>query len=105
MEIKRVGAQASGRGPADYFTGMVRVDMLFDAPDPARVAFLSYLRLTTFAGTGSSVQALVARYVRITGWSASLWTCRWPGTESVLFICTVVGSTVIRNGQITTSQM
>lgn len=37
MEIKRVGAQASGRGPADYFTGMVRVDMLFDAPDPARV--------------------------------------------------------------------
>ena len=37
MEIKRVGSQASGKGPADYFTGTVRVDMLFDAPEPARV--------------------------------------------------------------------
>jgi len=37
MEIKRVGSQPSGTGPADYFTGTVRVDMLFDAPDPARV--------------------------------------------------------------------
>ena len=34
MEIKRVGSQPSGRGPADWFTGTVRVDMLFDAPDP-----------------------------------------------------------------------
>ena len=37
MEIKRIGSQPSGKGPADYFTGTVRVDMLFDAPDPARV--------------------------------------------------------------------
>jgi quercetin dioxygenase-like cupin family protein len=37
MEIKRVGSQPSGKGPAEYFTGTVRVDMLFDAPDPARV--------------------------------------------------------------------
>ena len=37
MEIKRAGSQPSGKGPADYFTGTVRVDMLFDAPDPARV--------------------------------------------------------------------
>jgi quercetin dioxygenase-like cupin family protein len=37
MEIKRVGSQPSGKGPADYFTGTVRVDTLFDAPEPARV--------------------------------------------------------------------
>ena len=37
MEIKRVGSQPSGKGPADYFTGAVRVDPLFNAPAPARV--------------------------------------------------------------------
>jgi quercetin dioxygenase-like cupin family protein len=36
MEVKRNGSQPSGRGPADYFTGSVRVDPLFQAPDPAR---------------------------------------------------------------------
>ncbi|QMV17883.1 cupin domain-containing protein [Granulicella sp. 5B5] len=37
MEIKRVGSQASGKGPVDWFTGAVRVDPLFQAADPARV--------------------------------------------------------------------
>ena len=37
MEIKRSGSQPSGKGPAEYFTGMVRVDPLFQAPAPARV--------------------------------------------------------------------
>lgn len=37
MEITRCGQQPSGKGPADYFTGTVRVDPLFDAADPARV--------------------------------------------------------------------
>jgi quercetin dioxygenase-like cupin family protein len=37
MEIKRSGSRPSGKGPADYFTGMVRVDPLIEAPDPARV--------------------------------------------------------------------
>jgi quercetin dioxygenase-like cupin family protein len=36
MEIKRSGSQPSGKGPADYFTGAVRVDPLFQAPGPAR---------------------------------------------------------------------
>jgi quercetin dioxygenase-like cupin family protein len=35
MEIKRGGSQPSGKGPAEYFTGAVRVDPLFQAPDPA----------------------------------------------------------------------
>ncbi|HZZ44852.1 MAG TPA: cupin domain-containing protein [Tepidisphaeraceae bacterium] len=37
MEIKRIGSQASGKGPAEYFTGVVRVDGLIDAPAPGRV--------------------------------------------------------------------
>jgi quercetin dioxygenase-like cupin family protein len=38
MEIKRVGTQASAKGPSDWFTGTVRIDALFQAPDPARAA-------------------------------------------------------------------
>ncbi|MCJ2143195.1 cupin domain-containing protein [Methylobacterium sp. E-066] len=38
MEIKRSGSQPSGAGPSDWFSGTVRIDPLFSAPDPARVA-------------------------------------------------------------------
>jgi quercetin dioxygenase-like cupin family protein len=38
MQIKRAGSQPSDRGPADWFTGTVRIDPLFAAPEPARVA-------------------------------------------------------------------
>jgi len=38
MTITRNGSQPSGRGPAEYFTGAVRLDPLIQAPDPARVA-------------------------------------------------------------------
>jgi quercetin dioxygenase-like cupin family protein len=38
MEIQRAGTQPSNRGPEEYFTGTVRVDPLFTAPEPARVA-------------------------------------------------------------------
>lgn len=37
MDIKRAGSQPSGKGPAEYFTGTVRLDPLIQAPDPARV--------------------------------------------------------------------
>jgi quercetin dioxygenase-like cupin family protein len=37
MEITRAGSKASGKGPADWFTGTVRMDPLFTAPAPARV--------------------------------------------------------------------
>jgi quercetin dioxygenase-like cupin family protein len=37
MDIKRSGSQPSGKGSADYFTGAVRIDPLFQAPHPARV--------------------------------------------------------------------
>jgi quercetin dioxygenase-like cupin family protein len=38
MDITRNGSRPSGKGPADWFTGTVRIDPLFQAPDPARVA-------------------------------------------------------------------
>ena len=38
MEIKRIGTQPSSKGPADWFTGTVRIDPLFDRSDPARVS-------------------------------------------------------------------
>lgn len=38
MEIKRSGSEPSGTGPADWFTGKVRIDRLFQAPAPARAS-------------------------------------------------------------------
>ena len=37
MDIARGGSQPSGKGPAEHFTGDVRIDPLFQAPEPARV--------------------------------------------------------------------
>ncbi|MES2505414.1 MAG: cupin domain-containing protein [Verrucomicrobiota bacterium] len=38
MNITRIGSQPSTQGPADWFTGTVRIDPLFQPPAPARVA-------------------------------------------------------------------
>lgn len=38
MDITRSGTQPSGKGPADWFTGSVRIDPLASPPEPARVA-------------------------------------------------------------------
>ena len=37
MEIQRNGSRPSARGPAEYFTGAVRMDMRFSRAAPARV--------------------------------------------------------------------
>jgi quercetin dioxygenase-like cupin family protein len=36
MNVRRCGAQPSAKGPGEYFTGSVRIDPLFEAPEPAR---------------------------------------------------------------------
>jgi quercetin dioxygenase-like cupin family protein len=41
MDVKRSGSQPSGRAPEEHFTGTVRIDPLFQAPDPARVLGVS----------------------------------------------------------------
>ena len=38
MELKRNGSQPSASGPAEYFTGTVRIDPLFKAPGPSRAS-------------------------------------------------------------------
>src|SRR5437773_2689560 len=38
IESKKVGSEPSSRGPADWFTGTVRIDPLFQAHDPARAS-------------------------------------------------------------------
>src|SRR3954467_172136 len=37
IDIKRNGSRPSQKGPEDWFTGTVRIDPLFAAPEPARV--------------------------------------------------------------------
>ena len=44
MDIKRAGSQPSATGPAEWFTGTVRIDPLNNPPDPARVG----MALVTF---------------------------------------------------------
>jgi quercetin dioxygenase-like cupin family protein len=41
MNIQRNGSQPSRKGPAEHFTGAVRMDPLFHAPDPARAVGVS----------------------------------------------------------------
>lgn len=41
MDIQRSGSQPSAKGPAEYFTGTVRIDPLFEAHDPARTSVAS----------------------------------------------------------------
>ena len=41
MNITRSGSQPTNPGPAEYFTGAVRIDRLFEAPTPARVRVAS----------------------------------------------------------------
>ena len=36
ITITRSGSQPSGKGPAEWFTGTVRIDPLFNPPEPAR---------------------------------------------------------------------
>jgi quercetin dioxygenase-like cupin family protein len=38
ISITRIGSQPSNKGPAEYFTGSVRIDRLFKAKDPSRAS-------------------------------------------------------------------
>src|SRR5206468_10896947 len=68
MEIKRVGIQASAKGPADWFTGTVRIDPLFQANALARASGAS----VTFEPGGAQRMAHPSArsdaYCHIWGW-------------------------------------
>ena len=75
MEIRRVGSQASTKGSADWFTGDVRIDALFEAPQPARVR----AAIVTFepgARTAWHTHPLGQTLIVISGHG---WAQRWDG--------------------------
>jgi len=75
MEIRRVGAQASAKGPAEWFTGAVRVDALFQAPDPALVQGAS-VTFEPGARTAWHTHPLGQTLIVTAGFG---WTQRWGG--------------------------
>jgi quercetin dioxygenase-like cupin family protein len=75
MEILRAGAQASSRGPAEWFTGTVRLDPLFQPQAPARAA----AALVTFepgARTAWHTHPLGQRLIVTSGYGRAQ---RWGG--------------------------
>ena len=77
MDIKRNGSQPSGKGPADYFTGTVRIDPLFQAPDPARVRGAS-VTFEPGARTAWHTHPLGQRLIVTAGCG---WTQCWGGPK------------------------
>jgi len=75
MEIRRVGAQASAKGPAEWFMGAVRVDALFQAPDPALVQGAS-VTFEPGARTAWHTHPLGQTLIVTAGFG---WTQRWGG--------------------------
>jgi quercetin dioxygenase-like cupin family protein len=75
MEIKRSGAQPSGKGPKDYFTGMVRIDPLIQAPAPARVVAAS---VTFEPGARTAWHTHPFGQTLIVAWGCG-WAQRWGG--------------------------
>jgi quercetin dioxygenase-like cupin family protein len=81
MEIKRSGSQPSGKGPAEYFEGSVRVDPLFQAPDPARV-FGASVTFEPGARTAWHTHPLGQTLIVTAGCG---WVQRWGGpVEEIL---------------------
>jgi len=77
MEIKRSGSQPSGKGPAEYFTGAVRVDPLFEAPAPARV-FGASVTFEPGARTAWHTHPLGQTLIVTSGLG---WVQRWDGPK------------------------
>jgi quercetin dioxygenase-like cupin family protein len=77
MEIKRNGSQPSRKGPAEDFTGSVRIDPLFEAPEPAHV-HSSRVTFEPGARTAWHTHPLGQNLVVISGIG---WTQCWGGRK------------------------
>jgi quercetin dioxygenase-like cupin family protein len=75
MEIKRSESRQSGKGPSDWFTGIVRIDPLFSAPAPARAAGASVV-FEPGARTAWHTHPLGQTLVIMAGRG---WAQRWGG--------------------------
>src|SRR5438445_8641070 len=75
MDIKRSCSQPSGKGPAEYFTGAVRIDPLFQAVAPAR-ALAASVTFEPGARTAWHTHPLGQTLI---GRPAAAWPQRWGG--------------------------
>jgi len=75
MELNRSSSQPSAQGPADWFTGTVRIDPLFDAAEPAR-AVRATVTFEAGAHTAWHTHPLGQWLSVMTGCG---WTQRWGG--------------------------
>lgn len=75
MDIKRSGSQSSNPGPADWFTGAVRIDPLFQASAPAR-AFGASVSFKAGARTAWHTHPLGQTLIVTAGHG---WAQRWGG--------------------------
>jgi quercetin dioxygenase-like cupin family protein len=77
MEIKRSGSQPSRKGPAEWFTGTVRMDPLFEAPAPARMGGTS-VTFEPGARTAWHTHPLGQTLIVTAGMG---WVQRWGGVK------------------------
>src|SRR4029078_9742374 len=75
MDIKRSGTRPSGKGRGEYFTGIVRIDPLFEAPEPARVRGAS-VTFEPGARTAWHTHPLGQTLIVTSGLG---WSQRWDG--------------------------
>jgi len=75
MDIKRADSRTSRDGPADWFTGAVKIEPLFDASEPARVAAAS-VTFEPGARTAWHTHPL-GQHIFVT--SGRGWAQRWDG--------------------------
>jgi quercetin dioxygenase-like cupin family protein len=75
MEIRRNGSQPSVKGPADWFTGTVRIDPLFQPTAPARTAAAS-VTFEPAARTAWHTHPLGQTLIVTAGCG---WAQRWEG--------------------------
>jgi quercetin dioxygenase-like cupin family protein len=83
MEITRAGSQPSGKGPADWFTGTVRIDPLFQAAAPGRaggaaVTFEPGARTAWHTHPLGQTLIVTAGFGRVQRWGGSIEEIR-PG--------------------------
>jgi quercetin dioxygenase-like cupin family protein len=75
MEVKHPGSRPSNKGPADWFTGSVRIDPLLDLPEPSRAAGAS-VTFEPGARTNWHTHPLGQTLIVISGCG---WAQRWNG--------------------------
>jgi quercetin dioxygenase-like cupin family protein len=91
MQVRRAGSQPSSKGPAEYFTGSVRIDPLYTASEPARVS-CAYVTFEPGARSAWHTHPLGQTLIVTAGCGAGLGSAHAAGLLCRLAECDV-GST------------